>query len=44
MEKVLFFTDPSYQYNCLFTCFFSFYQLKKKMVRSNCIEVHVHLN
>ena len=24
-KKVLFFTDPSYQYICLFICFFSFF-------------------
>ena len=45
MEKKFFFNDPSYQHICLFTWFFSYLSVqKKKLVRSNCIEVHVHLH
>ena len=44
MEKKFFFNDPSYQHICLFTCFFSYLSVKKKLVRSNCIEVHVRLH
>ena len=44
-KKSSFFTDPCYQYICLFICFFSFLLIKKKkLVRSNCIKVHVRLH